>query len=186
MTALVLDCGSRKVPDIERCAVQAGFAVSTRPFFEDEEATADALIISGSPILLTETDPAPYVAHLARLLRSDLPVLAICFGHQLLGLAHGATVFRCAESRDWQPIALAGGSVLWEGLSGPAEMMEDHCEAISLPPGWQLLAESSTGLEAMSHASNPWFGVQFHPEVSEANGQRVFDNFYRIAGLYRG
>jgi GMP synthase (glutamine-hydrolysing) len=66
-------------------------------------------------------------------------------------------------------------------------MMEDHCESISLPKGFKLLAVSDACVnEAMCHASKPWMGVQFHPEVSGNQGTLLIENFVNLCLKNKG
>lgn len=57
-------------------------------------------------------------------------------------------------------------------------MMEDHCETISIPANFKLIASSDACVnEAMEHTELPLFGIQFHPEVSGNHGRIVIENF---------
>jgi GMP synthase (glutamine-hydrolysing) len=116
----------------------------------------------------------------------DKPILGICFGHQLLGLLHGASVSLQREDRDKQWIEVIAHNPLFDDLENPMEMQEDHCESISVPPGFVLSATSdATVNEAMHHKSKPFFGVQFHPEVSGPQGDLLLANFCKIVTIYK-
>jgi GMP synthase (glutamine-hydrolysing) len=85
------------------------------------------------------------------------------------------------EDRDWQTIELLDPSPLFDKLPDEFEMMEDHCEAISIPPNFNLIAASDACVnEGMQHKELPIFGVQFHPEVSGNYGRTIFENFIRL------
>lgn len=179
----IINCGSQKTPYIEQ-AVYAVCDYRTIPMFDlpkTDITVFDGIIISGAPILLTEVDTAPYLAAFSWIRNYDKPLLGICFGHQVLGMVHGAFVSRQREDRDWQTIESYADSPIFDKLPREFEMMEDHCECVSIPKGFQLLAGSDACVnEAMQHESKPFFGVQFHPETSGNQGFLLIENFVDI------
>lgn len=180
---VIIDCGSSKTPLIESVVYEY---MDTRivPLFDFKRADhIDALgfIISGAPILITEVDTEPYLKQVDWLKNEEKPVLGICFGHQLLGLTYGALSNRQKEDRDWQTIEVIADCTLFNKLPQEIELMEDHCEAISIPRDFVHVAVSdATVNEAMMHKDKPLFGVQFHPEVSGNHGAIILENFVHI------
>lgn len=177
---LIINCGSSKTPYIEQ-AVDAVCDYQTIGMHDLQQLdllSFDGIIISGAPILITEIDPAPYLDLFSWISTHNKPILGICFGHQILGLHFGAFASRQREDRDWQLIEQMAESTLFNKLPHEFEMMEDHCESISIPPGFNLIASSDACVnEAMQHLSKPFFGVQFHPEVSGNLGAVLIENF---------
>jgi GMP synthase (glutamine-hydrolysing) len=180
---LIIDCGSQKTPSIENC-VDEFMDYLTIPFHDltpEHFIDKKGVVISGAPLLITEIDMNPYLEKAKSLLEINIPIFGICFGHQLIGLLHGAFGSRTKEDRDWQLIECFEDTPLWEKLPNEVEMMEDHCESISIPNGFKLLASSDECVnEAMENISKPIFGVQFHPEVSGNHGRVIFENFIKI------
>ncbi|MBM3313937.1 hypothetical protein FJY70_05045, partial [candidate division WOR-3 bacterium] len=114
----------------------------------------------------------------------NLPTLGICFGHQLLARAFGGRVLSGELIKRHETVELAQTSPLFYDLGPKADFVESHREYVDpdsiLPAGWQVSARSgSCPVEAMSHPTRPLLGVQFHPERSGANGEKLLDNFYR-------
>ena len=138
----------------------------------------DGIILSGAPILLTEEKTDQYIKDTAWIKEIKIPILGICFGHQLLGILHGAQVSLCKEDRNWQEIIIEQSSTLFNYIRKPYRMVEDHTEEVTLPEDFKLLATSKVCKnEAMQHKIKPLFGVQFHPEVSERGGLQLLKNF---------
>lgn len=179
----VIDCGSSKTPFIESCVdeFEDVQVVAMYDFDYSSFSSAQGFIISGAPILITEKDPAPFLALFSWLKETDKPVLGICFGHQILGLTYGALASRIREDRDWQIVEVLEDCPLFDKLPSEIELMEDHCEAISIPANFIHVAVSDACVnEAMMHQTKSLYGVQFHPEVSGNHGRVIIENFVHI------
>ncbi len=144
----------------------------------DSLKEAKGIVLSGSPAYLTEIDHAPFHKQCGFLKETVVPVLGICFGHQVLGILHGAQIYRGAEVRGPNSIKIVEADPLFKGLGKETLMTEDHTEGINLPEGFTHLALSASYLnEGMKHKTKPIWSIQFHPEVSAENGLLVFRNF---------
>ena len=180
---LVIDCGSNKTKYIEEIVddyidVKPGRLMDITP---DDIQDVVGVIISGAPLLVTEVDPTPYIEKLSWIKTCEIPILGICFGHQIIGLMHGAFATRMKDDRDWQTIEAYENCPLFNRLPNEIEMMEDHCETISIPAGFELIASSDACVnEVMQHKTKPIYGVQFHPEVSGNHGRILIENFIKL------
>ncbi len=155
----------------------------------------DAVVVSGSGARIVDPSDRRLFDSVASLLkRCDLPVLGICFGHQLLCWAFGAKVGSLPQPvldqfekiRVLEADGVFGGFAKNDGIP----LSENHYDYVlkeSLEQaGMTLLADSaSCEVEAVKHKSKPFYGVQFHPErvcvkgELHPEGHRVIENFYR-------
>ena len=139
---------------------------------------SDGIIFSGSPTMFTEVNHKPYIKKFSFIREGKIPVLGICFGHQLMGILHDAKIFRGEEIRSDNKIRILKKDILFNGLFPETTMKEDHTEGISLPAAFIHLATSSSyTVEGMRHPVLPLWGIQFHPEVSGRNGKKLIGNF---------
>jgi len=146
-----------------------------------EELRADGVVLSGGALSMEGSD-APLGRVGEWIDRADVPVLAICVGHQFLGRHYGGTVAKSAapEFGRVQVTLDAPDHPLFEGLASPFTAWASHNDSVTrLPPGWRRLAHSPTcPVEAMAHPDRPIWGVQFHPEVEHTEGGReIFRHF---------
>lgn len=180
----IIDVGSQKMPDIFNAVKKSGREGEIFPFLETDFSNKnwEKAIISGAPILLSQIDDTTlYVQQAKALLNLEIPLLGVCFGHQIIGIAHGASCFMGEEDRANQVITKVQDDPIFEGLDSEFEMSQDHCEYINLPEGFIHLGKSQvTEIEAMKHHSKPIYGCQFHPEVSGSNGLQFLKNFLKI------
>ena len=177
---LIIDCGSSKSPEIGKLINQLGEKTTFVSLADDWEDIIKykGIIISGAPILVSEIDPKVFLDKFQFLNTINIPVLGICFGHQILGMVWGASAARCRETRESIKIRLETRSKLFNGMKEESTFDEDHCEMISLPEQFEQTASSEhCNIEGMQHLSKALFGVQFHPESSGLNGLHLMKNF---------
>jgi GMP synthase-like glutamine amidotransferase len=91
-----------------------------------------------------------------------VPILGICFGAQALCVHHGGVVERSSEPEvGWFDIEAHNDSGI-----GAGPWFEYHFDRCTLPPGAELWATSPRAVQAFAVGKN--VGVQFHPEVDDA------------------
>jgi GMP synthase (glutamine-hydrolysing) len=138
-------------------------------------AGTKGIIVSGSPLSLTQ--PEPWMDELGdRLLRlgaAGVPVLGVCFGHQLLGRASGANVIRNPKGREigtvrvqLTPEGRNDPLFAWSG-GGEIAVQATHLDVVDkLPEGAKLLASNEVCATQAFRFSETVASVQFHPEIS--------------------
>lgn len=186
----ILNLGSTKTPSIAEVLSSKGIQnkiVSENSFSIEDILNSKALILSGSPVLLSEIPGKEYNEYLIKydFIKSiKIPVLGICFGHQLIGILHGGRIGKCAPDRDWQTIRQVNKHDVFSVFENEFQMKQDHQEHVTVPPhfihlGTSVICEN----ESMSHPSKKMISVQFHPEVSEESGSKFFDQIIQYFGL---
>ncbi len=143
------------------------------------------VILSGGPSSVNEPG-APLCD--AGILDLGVPVLGICYGFQLGVKLLGGAV-ESAPAREYGRAKLAlmdAQSPLMKGLPGDTTVWMSHGDQVlELPGSFTSLAATPTcPFAAARHVSRPFWGVQFHPEVSHTpRGEQLLHNFlYDICG----
>lgn len=135
-----------------------------------------ALILLGGSMGANDDQRHPFLTTLKQLIRdvvaAGIPYLGICLGGQLLAAALGAQVV----SNRWEelgtlPVALTENAVsdrLFAGIKPEFTTFQWHHDSFDLPQGSVLLAASDAcPHQAFRVGASAW-GIQFHPEVTEA------------------
>jgi GMP synthase (glutamine-hydrolysing) len=130
------------------------------------------LVVMGGPMAADDTVGFPGLAAerdlLASAVEASVPALGICLGAQLLGLALGADLERgVSPELGWAPVEVhAKDDPCVAGLTDGVSVLHWHSDAISLPPGAELLASTWTTPVQAFRKANAW-GLQFHLEVTD-------------------
>lgn len=143
----------------------------------------DRIVLSGSATSINED--APWIDSLLEVIRrvldQKIPLLGVCYGHQMLARALGgkACVRRAGEPEiGWARIRLnpSSSSPLFSGLGREFHSFAMHYDEVAaLPEGCTLLASSELcPIQAFSVDGAPAFGVQFHPERDQEGARQTF------------
>lgn len=187
-TILILDFGSQYAQLIARRVREKHvYSLLARPDVTTEEILAHhpkGLIFTGGPSSVYEKG-APRCR--PELLELGLPILGICYGMQIACQLLGADV-RPAASREYGRTALrvVRSDGLLKNLPAETTVWMSHGDQVrELPGEFEALATTPTcPYAAVRHRTRPFYGVQFHPEVTHTpHGNEIFDNFlYDICG----
>ena len=147
---------------------------------------ADAIVLSPGPCTPNE---AGICLELIERAPDDLPILGVCLGHQAIGQAMGGIVEGAKDivhGKVWDVKVLGGD--LFAGVPEHFEAVRYHSLAIrrnGMPNVLSVDAETADGeIMAVSHATRPIYGVQFHPEsIGSQFGKVMLANFLKKAGL---
>jgi GMP synthase-like glutamine amidotransferase/pimeloyl-ACP methyl ester carboxylesterase len=133
-------------------------------------ADFDGIIVSGSPAMVG--DGHSWIEEAANFVRdavnAEVPLLAICFGHQLLCHALGGKVGPNPEGRHMGTVSFAHrltGDPLFDLLPQTFDAQVSHRDVILDPgPHLEVVGTSPHDPHHMVKAGKKAWGVQFHPE----------------------
>ncbi|EJD54141.1 GMP synthase [Auricularia subglabra TFB-10046 SS5] len=141
------------------------------------------VILSGSPYSVYDND-APRVD--PAVFELGVPILGICYGLQEIAWHLGGKV----EGHDHREYGHAkvtinrfgNGAVdsLFQGLGDELEVWMSHGDQISSPPpNFHVIGHTRTApYAAIAHDTKPFYGIQFHPEVTHTpRGREVIGRF---------
>ena len=185
---VILDFGSQYTQLIaRRIREQNVFSVvlpCTASLDEIRSYSPVGIILSGGPCSVYDEDAPPADD---RVLQLGLPVLGICYGLQFITHKLGGKV-RPASKREYghaQVAVAAAGNALFRGLPQSLNVWMSHGdEAVELPTGFSVVAQSSSALAAIADEQRRVWAVQFHPEVHHTKyGTELLRNFvFEICG----
>jgi GMP synthase (glutamine-hydrolysing) len=185
----ILDFGAQYAQLIARRVREKGvYSELFRPNIsaaELKKLNPRGIILSGGPASVYEPnaprcDPAIFDL--------GVPILGICYGMQLGAQILGAQV-KPAKAREFgrAKLTITGeADPLVRGLPQETTVWMSHGDQVhDLPADFIPLAATATcPFAAARHKTRPFYGVQFHPEVTHTpRGEQIFQNFlYDICG----
>ena len=175
---VMVDCGVKN--NIIRAFLNRDITVIRVPWDYDFNAVeCDGIMLSSGP-----GDPKMCditINNLKKALSKNKPILGICLGSQILGLAAGADTFKLKFGHRSQ-----NQPCLETGTRRCYITSQNHGYAIdteTLPEDWREWFRNNNDdtNEGILHISKPFFGTQFHPEASPGpdDTEIIFDMFVR-------
>ena len=139
------------------------------------------IILSGGPLNVYQINKYSFDK---KILELNIPILGICFGHQILSKLNGGSV-RQSKHREFglANIFKKRDSLLTKnfyGVKKTKEVWMSHADQVSkLPKNFQVIASSTNSKYAIvENKLKKYYGVQFHPEVTHTeNGKKLISNF---------
>jgi GMP synthase (glutamine-hydrolysing) len=187
---LILDFGSQYTQLIARRVREVGVYSEIRAFDVTEQEIREfaprGIILSGGPESVA-ADASPRAP--ACVFELGVPVLGICYGMQTMAEQFGGKVAGSDVSEfGYAQIQLvATGGLLHDirdhideqGNSLLDVWMSHGDKVVELPPDFELIAATdSCPIAGMAHRDKPFYGIQFHPEVTHTlQGKRIVEHF---------
>ena len=138
------------------------------------------VILSGGPLTITNKNS---ISLDEGILNLNLPILGICYGHQILAKKFGGRV-KNSKTREF------GKAFVKSKFKSPItknffkyksnQVWMSHQDIVyKIPPGFKKIASSDNSKFAIiSNEKKKYYGIQFHPEVSHTvNGKILIRNF---------
>jgi len=180
----IIDCGTSWLKEIEKNVKEAGYKykiINLKEIKECDFKQFSGVIISGAPTLLTEVNLQTYLNPFKFIKTTNIPLLGICLGHQIIGLLYGSKINKGKLIDKKEAIKIVKKDKIFTNIDNNSLFREEHSEYISLPKEFYLLAKSdSCDNEVMKHKTKEIYGTQFHPEVSGEAGIHIFENFLKM------
>ena len=182
---LILDFGSQYTQLIARSIRELNVYCEIQPCTKpipSGDSSLKGIILSGSPFSVNDPKaPKPDIAAMA----AHVPVLAVCYGAQLLALQSGGEVGKSTH-REYGRAHLqeVQHNPLFTTITDGSQVWMSHSDTIkSLPAGFTVIATTASipvaaFKAAESFAKHPVYGIQFHPEVTHStDGRQMLKNF---------
>ena len=170
---------------IRECHVYSEIVAHDAPLEEIRAKRPAGIVLSGGPASVYEPG-APAVD--PGLFSLGVPVLGICYGHQLMAQALGGEVAATGQ-REYGGVTLhtQRAGVLLQDLAEREQVWMSHGDAVTrAPEGFLVTATTDTiPVAAMEDPQRGMFAVQFHPEVAHTpKGTAIMKRFlYEGCGL---
>jgi len=143
-----------------------------------EKFNVKGLVFSGGPASVYEANSPRPDAHVMDL---NLPILGLCYGHQLIAQMVGGKV-EPAEQREYGVayVTIDNPIGVLKGLGKKEKVWMSHGDTVfTLPAEFEVLAHTENSpVAAFRHRTKPIYGLQWHPEVAHTeNGMQMLRNF---------
>jgi GMP synthase (glutamine-hydrolysing) len=188
VTLIVLDYGSQYTRLIARrlreLNVYSVILPSSSSLADIQKHDPAGVILSGGPNSVYDAG-APQLPE--GLLESGLPILAICYGMQLVAQQGGEV--KPGTVREYGKSLLENyKGELFDTIEGDFIAWMSHGDSVAKPPqGFTVTASTNdTPIAAMENVDKKIYCIQFHPEVHHTpKGVTVLENFIAQTGLKR-
>ena len=148
---------------------------------KDIDKTTKGIILSGGPLNVYQMNKYSFDKKIIDL---NIPILGICFGHQILSKLNGGRV-KQSKHREFglANISKKNDSLLTKNFFNKynsKKVWMSHADQVSkLPKNFKVIAASvNSKFAIVENKIKKFYGVQFHPEVTHTeNGKKIISNF---------
>lgn len=185
---VVLDFGSQYAHLIAKRFRMLGFYSEIALPSTDLSAfeNAKGIVFSGGPSSVYEENVPEFNEEILSL---DLPILGLCYGHQLISKSYGGKVGK-AEVGEFGFAQLnlnpQVNSPLFEGIEPSQQVWMSHQDGVlEIPEGFEVVGSTKDcPAAALQNLSKKRFSLQCHCEVKDTPcGNQIFENFARFCGM---
>ena len=185
---LIIDFGSQFTQLIARRIRELGVfseIISHKKIkIKNVDITVKGIILSGGPLNVNQINKYSFDKKIINL---DIPILGICFGHQMLSKLNGGRV-KQSKHREFglTNIFKKSESLLIRNFFHKKKFKKvwmSHADQVSkLPKNFKVIASSNNSKFAIvENKQKRFYGVQFHPEVTHTeNGKKLISKFIFI------
>ncbi|MDB9767876.1 glutamine-hydrolyzing GMP synthase [Candidatus Pelagibacter sp.] len=183
---LIIDFGSQFTQLIARRVRELGVfsEIVSHKKIKITQITKDniaGIILSGGPLNVYENDKFKFDK---KILKLGIPILGICFGHQILSKLLGGKVKK-SKHREFglATISKVSNSILTKNFfnkNNTSDVWMSHADQVSkMPKNFKVIASTKNSkLTIIENNKDNFYGVQFHPEVTHTNkGKILLRNF---------
>ena len=139
---------------------------------------AKGIVLSGGPASVYSSNIPNFNS---KILYLDLPILGLCYGHQLIAKEFGGAIANTGKGEFGKAILQQTSDFpLWQNVSFPNQVWMSHQDSVTkCPPDFEVTGVTESGnVAAMRHRKRRIYTLQFHPEVNDTEqGQKMLDNF---------
>lgn len=140
------------------------------------------IILSGGPRSVYEKG-APLLTKEAfdYVIKEEIPLLGICYGHQLIALKLGGSV-KDEKKKEYgiATVEILESEGLFDGMGKKETVWMSHGDQVyEIPPNFVITSKTgSSPVAAFRNSSKKIYGLQWHPEVVHTkNGKKILSNF---------
>jgi GMP synthase (glutamine-hydrolysing) len=185
----ILDFGSQYTMLICRKIRELGFYSEIYPFNKWEELfikKPNAIILSGSPYSIYSKD-SPKLPRDFFIKTKDLPILAICYGMQLVAYSFGGEVNRAKEKEYGKArIYISDKESIFKNIPDSFNVWMSHGDSVIKPPEGSVVLAYTDSTPFAAFKFHNIYCLQFHPEVYHTEyGKEILNNFLKEVALIK-